>query len=591
MSEDVATQSSLTSTSTDEDDADPVDDKAQNPNVWIEKSDHSREDRVVDGWGVGDALWCPQTNTAGSKSSAYEKLKEIEPGDIVLLLDQDQRAFTGYARAAESYEETTCLDGTKWDNEGVSEMDLPRGERPAYKIPLGDYHEFNSPLDVDEVLNSGYEEQLLPLSESDEYNVVFNKNLNLNQGAYCTEVPDAFAAIIDAELQEAFGEELPLDTVDVPTTGSSKPTQTLEAAVTDSRGYAFTIPEYLYFDDRDRIRRQIEAALNSGKNIIFTGPPGTGKTELATALGETATERADVDDYVFTTATADWTSFDTIGGHVPSDDGNGIEFQPRIFLNCFREEGLAAEDTGGVVNEWLVIDELNRSDIDKAFGQLFSVLSGDSVELPYRRDNQVEIRWVTDQSELEEISANPDIFPVTPAWRLIGTMNTYDKASLYEMSYAFMRRFNFIRIPVPSLQTDEGVRTDLLDPNGADNFATAWELEDVLRQNDLADEMAVLWYKFNQHRKIGPSIVMDMLEYVKAYGSGYQSEALTDAIVSLVYPQFEGMPPRELKALITSLPDSVAVDSGGTVSPSVDETVLREHAEDFFDIDLGDDDE
>jgi len=272
-------------------------------------------------------------------------------------------------------------------------------------------------------------------------------------------------------------------------------------------------------------------------------------------------------------------------------DGEGIEFQPRIFLNCFREQGLTDEDPGEIVNEWLIIDELNRSDIDKAFGQLFSVLSGDSVELPYRRKNQVEIRWVEEQSELEAIASNPDIFPVTPAWRLIGTMNTYDKASLYEMSYAFMRRFSFIRIPVPDLEKESGVRTDLLDPEGDRNFADVWGLEDVLSRNNLAREMAVLWYKINQYRQIGPSIVMDMLEYVEAYDPAYQTEALTDAVFSLVYPQLEGMPPRELKSLISSIGDGEPVDSGETVAPGLNEDDLRSHAEDFFDIDLSDDDE
>ena len=48
-----------------------------------------------------------------------------------------------------------------------------------------------------------------------------------------------------------------------------------------------------------------------------------------------------------------------------------MRFQEGKFLEAVRE------------NKWLVIDEINRPDIDKAFGQLFSVLSGQRVEMPF----------------------------------------------------------------------------------------------------------------------------------------------------------------------------------------------------------------
>ena len=48
-----------------------------------------------------------------------------------------------------------------------------------------------------------------------------------------------------------------------------------------------------------------------------------------------------------------------------------LEFRDGLFLEAIRE------------GRWLVIDELNRSNFDRAFGQLFTVLSGQSVVLPY----------------------------------------------------------------------------------------------------------------------------------------------------------------------------------------------------------------
>jgi 5-methylcytosine-specific restriction protein B len=232
----------------------------------------------------------------------------------------------------------------------------------------------------------------------------------------------------------------------------------------------------------------INQSLSVKRHLMFYGPPGTGKTSLA----EYVAAAINGDAYVMVTGTSDWTSQDIIGGYQPTGQGR-IKFVPGLILEHFDKP--------------IVIDELNRVDIDKAIGPLFTVLSGQETTLPYQlepdsadpaRHQRVHILPVGAQT------AAIHQFAPTEDWRLIATMNSLDKAYLYQMSYALSRRFAWILIDVP--QNLNGFVVEYL---------VKQQIIAAAPQQGTDSILAAIWAAVNEIRPIGAAPFIDFIRFCK----------------------------------------------------------------------------
>jgi len=197
---------------------------------------------------------------------------------------------------------------------------------------------------------------------------------------------------------------------------------------------------------------------------------------------------------------------------------------------------------------WLLIDELNRADIDKAFGPLFTLLSGGdstatrNAALPYQDANgqPITISWASRREGAEG-------YILTPSWRILGTLNLADKASLFQLSFAFLRRFAVVDVPLPPAEMYRGLLGKVFQ-----------DVPDTVRVAivDAAEAIAF------GPREIGPAIMVDVGRFVSkaitSLGGGPGTyadplDAFGVAVRLLVVPQYEGAEVTVGAKLLTTL--------------------------------------
>ncbi len=158
------------------------------------------------------------------------------------------------------------------------------------------------------------------------------------------------------------------------------------------------------------------------KNVILQGAPGVGKTFAAKRLAYSMMGCKDQNRVMMVQFHQSYTYEDFIEGFRPSSTSNNFEIKKGAFANFCQK---AAEDPD---NEYFfIIDEINRGNLSKIFGELFMLIEND------KRGNALQLLYSGDK------------FSVPPKLYIIGMMNTADR-SLAMLDYALRRRFAFFEM-------------------------------------------------------------------------------------------------------------------------------------------------
>lgn len=185
--------------------------------------------------------------------------------------------------------------------------------------------------------------------------------------------------------------------------------------------------EYITYTDEDFLNdvymdkhqlQTLKSLLSRKKNLILQGAPGVGKTYAAKRLAYAIMGEKDDERVKNIQFHQNYSYEDFVMGYKPNAD-KGFSLVNGIFYDICQQAKLNHNEP-----YFLIIDEINRGNMSKIFGELLQLIEADY------RDNPIQLAYTKQR------------FSVPSNLYIIGMMNTADR-SLAMIDYALRRRFSF----------------------------------------------------------------------------------------------------------------------------------------------------
>ena len=271
------------------------------------------------------------------------------------------------------------------------------------------------------------------------------------------------------------------------------------------KSYCFGCFFWSTFENQGGLSNKIDELISRGdKNIILTGAPGTGKTfacqsyareQVSNFIYENNLEKAEgkqsayltVDYFIKTVQFHPGYDYsDFIEGLRPKKVDGSIIYDRKdgIFKNFCRQvvefnKNHKYANLAESAKFFFIIDEINRGEVSKIFGEAFSMIETDKRAPVDSKSEDVSNKVDTQYSSLIEDKDNDPFqhgFYIPENVYILATMNEIDR-SLEAMDFAFRRRFSWLTVEVEDT-LNEIIVNSVLDACTNSVFKNMSEIED-----------------------------------------------------------------------------------------------------------------